>query len=656
MGNRPDGKADKGQGIAPDAKLHVFDMKPGNGGMSDPGAKRLFASIYNNGNGAKVHNGSWGRSGRPYSSHCQDWDGSLSGEYEDLLYVVSAGNTGGGARTVKNPADCKNTFTVGCSQSTEEDLDSRNDMGLGYMTSWSSRGPTYDGRTKPDIVAPGYNIHSANGSVGKDTCSTLDMAGTSMSAPVVAGNAALVRQYFRDGFYPCGVKGCGESITPSGSLVKAVLVNGAQNLKGVQFVPGGSVRTISEYDNTQNMGEVRLNRSMPLQGENDINTYIVNNKEIAVGETDFVDIEINTNGRSVNEISVALVWYDPPTAAYCSNCIRNNLDLKVEKTSGESVLSTFYPNGLSSPDIKNTVERIRLSDVSHGDTYRISVRAANFDDASQKYSLALTGSFELAADVPIETSDPTASPTALPTSSPSKSPTASPSSSPSKLPTPLPTITYSSNPSARPSKLPTPKPSSFPTLSPITSTASPTSSPESQAPTSRLTQVSTTQLTQSPTNTGVEARTESAETGAPTSSPSVAATLSPVTTAPATSPPTKVPSSSPVSKSPTLSPSDSPATNPPTKSPSSSPATNPPTRSPSSSPVSRSPTSSPTITPVQLPANGGIETRTEGGEAAGDNDEDAEYHQWCLQNEKECKKAEKEKQKQKEKAEKEVND
>lgn len=96
VGDRVDGKSDVGQGIAPDAKLHVFDMKPGDGGMSDPGARRLFKSIYNSGNGAKVHNGSWGRSGRPYSSHCQDWDGALSGDYDEVLYVVSAGNTGGG--------------------------------------------------------------------------------------------------------------------------------------------------------------------------------------------------------------------------------------------------------------------------------------------------------------------------------------------------------------------------------------------------------------------------------------------------------------------------------------------------------------------------------------------------------------------------------
>ena len=319
-------------------------------------------------------------------------------------------------------------------------------MGVDYMTSWSSRGPTYDGRAKPDIVAPGYNIYSANGNVGKDSCSTTDMAGTSMSAPIVAGNAALVRQYFRDGYYPCGAKGCGESIAPSGSLVKAVLVNGAQKLRGVQSVPGGSVRSISEYDNTQNMGIVKLNRSLSLQGENDINTYIVNNEEIAVGETDFIDIEINTNGRSVKEISAALVWYDPPTAAYCSNCIRNNLDLKVERTRGESVVSTFHPNGLSRPDIKNTVERVRLNNVSHGETYRISVRAANFDDASQKYSLALTGSFELAED-PIETSDPTKSPTATPSALPTKSPT--------PVPTSMPTVAHSSNPSGSPTKSPT---------------------------------------------------------------------------------------------------------------------------------------------------------------------------------------------------------
>ena len=78
--------------------------------MSDPGALRLFKSFYNNGSGAKVTNGSWGRSSRPYSSHCKDYDTALT-QFDEVLYVASAGNTGSlGVGTVKNPADCKNVM------------------------------------------------------------------------------------------------------------------------------------------------------------------------------------------------------------------------------------------------------------------------------------------------------------------------------------------------------------------------------------------------------------------------------------------------------------------------------------------------------------------------------------------------------------------
>eukprot|EP00798_Chlamydomonas_sp_ICE-L_P030068 gene30068-35037_t len=77
------------------------------------------------------------------------------------------------------------------------------------VASFSSFGPTPDGRVKPDIVAPGVLVSA--GSIGLTTgnpqgCGTLTMQGTSMATPVVAGSAALVRQYFADGFYPTGSK------------------------------------------------------------------------------------------------------------------------------------------------------------------------------------------------------------------------------------------------------------------------------------------------------------------------------------------------------------------------------------------------------------------------------------------------------------------
>ena len=80
-------------------------------------------------------------------------------------------------------------------------------------------------------MAPGYALDSALSNSGGD-CSVKEKsylkAGTSMAAPLVAGIGAIVRQYFVEGYYPCGEKGCGDTIYPSGSLVKAVIVNGGQ--------------------------------------------------------------------------------------------------------------------------------------------------------------------------------------------------------------------------------------------------------------------------------------------------------------------------------------------------------------------------------------------------------------------------------------------
>ena len=74
------------------------------------------------------------------------------------------------------------------------------DNSLGEISSFSSLGPTRDGRIKPDIVAPGQVIVSARSSAVPQTPSDPDryhrvLAGTSMATPHVAGTIALMLQY-----------------------------------------------------------------------------------------------------------------------------------------------------------------------------------------------------------------------------------------------------------------------------------------------------------------------------------------------------------------------------------------------------------------------------------------------------------------------------
>jgi subtilisin family serine protease len=68
------------------------------------------------------------------------------------------------------------------------------DIAAGAMATSSSKGPTRDGRQKPDIAAPGTGIVAANGFVNGHAKLWVPMTGTSMASPYVAGVAAQMLQ------------------------------------------------------------------------------------------------------------------------------------------------------------------------------------------------------------------------------------------------------------------------------------------------------------------------------------------------------------------------------------------------------------------------------------------------------------------------------
>ena len=100
-----------------------------------------------------------------------------------VVLVNAAGNYGPRPSSVGAPADAPGVIAVGAT-----DLEGR-------IAGFSSRGPTGDGRVKPDVTAPGANVLVAD--AGTRDGYTRD-GGTSYSAPLVAGVAALVVQAHPD--------------------------------------------------------------------------------------------------------------------------------------------------------------------------------------------------------------------------------------------------------------------------------------------------------------------------------------------------------------------------------------------------------------------------------------------------------------------------
>ncbi|NNE73664.1 MAG: S8 family serine peptidase [Acidimicrobiales bacterium] len=126
--------------------------------------------------------------------------------------VAAAGNRGDADETVGGPAAAELVVAVGASAEWSAPLASPQRSHGPYLAPFSSRGPTLDGRVKPDVVAPGVTIRSAQAGT---TTGYVEISGTSMAAPFVAGVAALALE-------------ADPTLTPA--QLKAILMDTARDL------------------------------------------------------------------------------------------------------------------------------------------------------------------------------------------------------------------------------------------------------------------------------------------------------------------------------------------------------------------------------------------------------------------------------------------
>ncbi len=212
---------------------------------------------------------------------------------------------------------------VGTGQTISISLGSAPSRDVGYenLASFSSQGPVNpDGRVKPDILAPGIVSSAAAGTA----CSTTYFSGTSMATPVVAGNVALVQQYFMDGFYPTGTPVAENAFMPSSSLVKAVLMGGAKQITGYEADTGLPIDPAPSF--RQGYGRVFLGGSLRLENNpyNPTGVQVLDSVDI-VNDQKHTYCVTSTGGP----LSVTVAWTDYPANPNQRKSLVNDIDLVV---------------------------------------------------------------------------------------------------------------------------------------------------------------------------------------------------------------------------------------------------------------------------------------------------------------------------------------
>ncbi len=318
--------------------------------------------------GARVHSNSWGDdSTTSYTTWSRQID-LFSYDYEESLVAFAVTND----EYLKTPENAKNVLAVGATQDTPNQ----------HMHCSGGTGPTADGRRKPEIYAPGCGTLSANSST---SCSVWAKTGTSMACPAIAGAGLLVRQYFVEGFYPTGEPTPGDALTPSGALLKAVLINGTVDMTGV---------SVSGYpSHKEGWGRLQLDSGLHFAGDD--NRMYMHDLRNARGLSTAEDATFRVIVQNAEvPLRVTLVWTEPPASVNAADPVINKLDLKVESPGGAFYIGNWMSNGESLPggayDARNNVERVILSSPEIG-TYTLTVKGRVVNVGRQGFALVATG-------------------------------------------------------------------------------------------------------------------------------------------------------------------------------------------------------------------------------------------------------------------------
>ena len=357
--------------------------------------RNLFDDAYQR--GARIHSNSWG-GGDPgaYDEQCEQLD-QFVWTHKDFCVLFANGNDGTdadgdgaiNAMSVTSPATAKNCISVGASENLRPNFTSaygdwwpRDYPAAPYRTdpmaddaehivAFSSRGPTADGRIKPDVVAPGTFILStrstmiaANNMAWAGFAPSrlyFHMGGTSMATPLAAGAVTLVREYLRRQR---------QIESPSAALLKAALIAGASRL------PHGPAAIA---DNDQGFGRVNLDAVLAPQPPAEAR-FLEQEAGLRTGEVFTLLFSVASRGVPLR---VVLAYSDFPGP----NLI-NNLNLILQAPDGVRFVGNQSSGAALTMDVNNNVEVVQVVNPLPGE-WSLQVVASNIPQGPQPFALVL---------------------------------------------------------------------------------------------------------------------------------------------------------------------------------------------------------------------------------------------------------------------------
>lgn len=276
---------------------------------------------------------------------------------DKLQHVFASGNDGAQTcspyptsfGTVKSGWQCsKNILTVGALNVTNNTI-----------ASFSGRGPTQDGRLKPEITADGVSVRS---SISFNRYGY--NSGTSMACPAVTGSVALMYERYRQTH---------AGLDPKSALIKAIACNTTEDLGN------------AGPDYTYGFGMLNTRRAVEAI---DSNRYVVTTVAGENGNTHNITVPANTR-----QLKVMLYWNDVAASSSASPSLVNDLDLTVVEPSTalrrplilNSASGSVNNVAVEGSDHINNIEQIVINNPVAG-IYTASVYGFSVPSGTQEYA------------------------------------------------------------------------------------------------------------------------------------------------------------------------------------------------------------------------------------------------------------------------------